>query len=107
MRNPPRKAHSLLSSRVRVGSFFNFLLFPPYLNRLAITAPFTSREASAAERLRSVLTSCYENRVQRADGFTRSGSFLLECDGIAETLQAMNEVSSEVMFVEFVEVEIP
>ena len=50
---------------------------------------------------------CYENRVQRADGFARSGSLLLECDGIAETLQSMNQVSSEVMFVEFVEVEIP
>ena len=27
---------------------------------------------------------CYENRVQRADGFARSGSFLLECDGIRD-----------------------
>lgn len=41
----------------------------------------------------------------RADGASRS--FLLECDGVVETFQAMNEVSGQVMFVEFVEVEIP
>jgi hypothetical protein len=39
----------------------------------------------------------------RADWLTRS--FLLECDGIAESPQAMNQVSSQVMFVEFVEVD--
>jgi len=47
---------------------------------------------------------CYENRVQRA---TISGSFLLECDGVPQALEAMNQVASEVVFVEFVEVEIP
>jgi len=36
-----------------------------------------------------------------------SGSFLLECHGVAETLESMNQVPSKVMFVEFVEVEIP
>lgn len=40
------------------------------------------------------------------DGFARSGSFLLKCDGTGETFQATNEVSSQVMFVQFVEVEI-
>ena len=29
IRNPPRKAFSLLPSSVPGGSFFNFLLFPP------------------------------------------------------------------------------
>src|SRR5215472_11122170 len=36
-----------------------------------------------------------------------SSSFLLECDCVAETLQAMNQVSSQMVFVELVEVEIP
>jgi len=67
----------------------------------ALKPIFMPRDAPEAHEV------CYENRVQRADGFARSGSFLLECDGIAETLQAMNQVSSQVMFVEFVEVEIP
>jgi hypothetical protein len=35
-----------------------------------------------------------------------SCSFLLKCDGVAETLQAMNQVSSQVVFVELVQVEV-
>jgi hypothetical protein len=83
-------------------------------------APFLDPTRTAVELLRrsvaklawnperpNSLTACYENRVQRADGFARSGGFLLEFDGITEALQAMNQVSSQVMFVEFVEVEIP
>jgi hypothetical protein len=35
-----------------------------------------------------------------------SCSFLLKCDGVAETLLAMNQVSSQVVFVEIVQVEI-
>lgn len=35
-----------------------------------------------------------------------SGSCLLQCYGVAQALEAMDQVSSQVMFVEFVEIEI-
>src|ERR1700747_2189479 len=35
-----------------------------------------------------------------------SCGFLLKCHGVAETLQAMNQVSSQVVFVELVQIEI-